>query len=548
MAQIIKEIRVDVSQPCNLQAILAKQYDCNSRFLKITLTDCGTKINVSNTSKVTINTNRPDGQSKSFNGTANTDGTVTVPLPQWSLSVVGDLKCDVSVTDTSTNERLTTMDIWVNVIEAANDNTDISENPDGEITVITPSRVIDENSTNDEYPSSKAVYDYGQSILADTELTATAQGNAITIESSKAPLQNLKLYGKTTKNETLGTLSSTGDSGSFNVGVYGKNLVKNTATTQTINGVTFTVNEDKSITVSGTATEDALFNVGTITIKANVGYTLTGCPSGGSHTTYYLEPAGFWYDVGLGYRINHHSNFSVNIRIVVKSGTTMSNSVFKPMLRLDVGTDKTYEPYKEKQSITLTDTLRGVGEVKDEIDFARGVKIQRFGIVDLGTFDWMLLGTNTFRAKTEIESIKIPKNDTTPINALCSHYVVSDFNTMFGEQIDHLVGLAKGNRLITVVDKSYTDASALKSAVSGVYLVYELETPIETPLTETELNAYRQLMTNKGTTTVLNSEGADTEITYYVNKPNAQAVGNIHTQINKDYLKLQQAIIETGGN
>ena len=115
MAQIIKEIRVDVSQPCTLQAILAKQYDCNSRFLKITLTDCGTKINVSSTSKVTINTNRPDGQSKSFNGTANTDGTVTVPLPQWSLSVVGMLICDVSVTDTSKNERLTTMDIFVDV-------------------------------------------------------------------------------------------------------------------------------------------------------------------------------------------------------------------------------------------------------------------------------------------------------------------------------------------------------------------------------------------------------------------------------------------------
>jgi hypothetical protein len=33
-----------------------------------------------------------------------------------------------------------------------------------------------------------------------------------------------------------------------------------------------------------------------------------------------------------------------------------------------------------------------------------------------------------------------------------------------------------------------------------------------------------------------------------VNKPNAQAIGSLHEQINKDYFKLQQAIISTGGN
>jgi hypothetical protein len=53
-------------------------------------------------------------------------------------------------------------------------------------------------------------------------------------------------------------------------------------------------------------------------------------------------------------------------------------------------------------------------------------------------------------------------------------------------------------------------------------------------------------MTNKGTTTILSE--ADMEISYYVNKPNAQAIGSLHSQINKDYLKLQQAIISTGGN
>ena len=80
-----------------------------------------------------------------------------------------------------------------------------------------------------------------------------------------------------------------------------------------------------------------------------------------------------------------------------------------------------------------------------------------------------------------------------------------------------------------------------------ITVIGERQTPIETALTETELNAYRHLMTNKGTTTIL-SECEDTEVTYYINKPNAQAIGSLHEQINKDYIKLQQAIISTGGS
>ena len=68
-----------------------------------------------------------------------------------------------------------------------------------------------------------------------------------------------------------------------------------------------------------------------------------------------------------------------------------------------------------------------------------------------------------------------------------------------------------------------------------------LQTPQETPLTETELNAYRQLMTNSGNTTILSE--ADAEVEYYT--PKGQALGNIHSQVNKDYLKL---ITSLGGN
>ena len=91
MAQIVKELRVDVSQPNVFQAIVAKQHDSNSRFLKITLVDFGVKVEVPNTAKVTINANRPDGASESFKGEANNDGTITVPLAQWMLDIDGEV-------------------------------------------------------------------------------------------------------------------------------------------------------------------------------------------------------------------------------------------------------------------------------------------------------------------------------------------------------------------------------------------------------------------------------------------------------------------------
>jgi hypothetical protein len=43
-------------------------------------------------------------------------------------------------------------------------------------------------------------------------------------------------------------------------------------------------------------------------------------------------------------------------------------------------------------------------------------------------------------------------------------------------------------------------------------IITERATPIETPLTETELNAYRQLHTNKPNTTIISE--ADMEISY----------------------------------
>lgn len=97
MVMIIKEIEVDVSQLNRFAAIVAKQYDKQSRFLKVTLLDSGERIKVESASIAVINARREDEVAKTFEGTVNADGTVTVPLTYWMLQLDGTVKCDISI-------------------------------------------------------------------------------------------------------------------------------------------------------------------------------------------------------------------------------------------------------------------------------------------------------------------------------------------------------------------------------------------------------------------------------------------------------------------
>lgn len=139
MIEIIKELDIEVTKPNIFQAIVAKQYDMNTRFLKVTFRDCGTRIDIPNieTAKVVINAERKDGQSKGFEGVINEDGTVTVPLHSWMLELDGTVICDISVIDTAIddNKKLTTTSFTLLVEKAAFGGTDITSDPQFDVLV-----------------------------------------------------------------------------------------------------------------------------------------------------------------------------------------------------------------------------------------------------------------------------------------------------------------------------------------------------------------------------------------------------------------------------
>lgn len=146
MAQIIQKISVEVSKPNFFQAIVAKQYDNNSRFLKVTLLHEGSKIEVESKSTVTINAKRNDGKTSSFKGKVNDDGTVTVPVNFWMLELAGTLYCDVSVIGTD-ESKLTTSKFIIEVEEASATNGDISTEIITSIVTVVP---FEKGGTNAE--------------------------------------------------------------------------------------------------------------------------------------------------------------------------------------------------------------------------------------------------------------------------------------------------------------------------------------------------------------------------------------------------------------
>ena len=143
----------------------------------------------------------------------------------------------------------------------------------------------------------------------------------------------------------------------------GKNLLNNTSATQTVNGITFTVNSDGTITANGTATANAYFyiNADASIFETNTDYMLSGCPGGGSTSTYrmsfqYYDSSNtlkfYGNDVGGGTKLSFTETLkNPQCFIVVYSGTTISNIVFKPMIEKG-STATEYAPYANIRPIS----------------------------------------------------------------------------------------------------------------------------------------------------------------------------------------------------
>lgn len=104
--------------------------------------------------------------------------------------------------------------------------------------------------------------------------------------------------------------------------------------TKTVSSVVFADNKDGTITANGTASDDIALAICKASVTRYSSYFLSGCPSSGSDSTYYLEFKGFDADTGNGITIQDSINeqYENNVEIVIKSGTKLDNVTFKPQL------------------------------------------------------------------------------------------------------------------------------------------------------------------------------------------------------------------------
>lgn len=146
---------------------------------------------------------------------------------------------------------------------------------------------------------------------------------------------------------------------------------------QTVNGVTYTPNADGTIHVEGTATKKSQYYIINENaeyrrlIKAGT-YVLSGCPAGGSGTTYQMlfsGTGGLKADNGDGIALTIAEDAMVYLRFIVSAGQTVDFVIYP---QLEYGTVKTeWEQYREETIV--------VG--------SSGTPVQLYGSTDVFTAD-----------------------------------------------------------------------------------------------------------------------------------------------------------------
>lgn len=273
---------------------------------------------------------------------------------------------------------------------------------------------------------------------------------------------------------------------------------------KTQNGVTFTVNDDYSLTVSGTSTATTYFNFATHTsspyeIEPGT-YTLglgTALPTGMSVTTNRRVGSSnlesFTINAGSSSKTGTFSASGIlRCYVVVQSGATIDTTIY-PMLERGT-TANPYQPYgcvtlvagNSRTDIDLQGhALRSLPDGTEDVLVidSEGNKTltKRVGAVDMGTLTWGYNANGYFYAAVAGKAYG-------NYNIMCTDYAVTSSDSAAGMSNGEIKGhLTSAN--VFAKNSVYSDAASFKAAVNGILLWYELATPQEIDLGKIDLPA-----------------------------------------------------------
>ena len=163
----------------------------------------------------------------------------------------------------------------------------------------------------------------------------------------------------------------------------------------------------------------------------------------------------------------------------------------------------------------------------DEIDFARGVYVQRVRTLMFnGSESWQMYSYQN--ANYGFNIYEVLEAEHTRSRGLCNQFEVSS-------GVNNCVWVGVANKHLYVITREWynkgLDAWKTHLSAKPLNIVYLLATPTEAPLSEEELAAYAALHTYRGNTTVSNDASAHMEIEYVMDakKYIDSQVAGIHT-------------------
>lgn len=239
------EITLQVGRKNYLKALVFAQGDINSHFLKVTFADWDTTI-PAKSGVATINAERVDGQTKSFGGVINEDGTVTVPITDWILELDDYVYCTVTVTDSSS--KMTSASFEIDVERNANPNGAVSpDDPNYDTLIVLMEQV--------EASASRMAAEYGKEVYKSMIL-GSASGAVVSFADGAdyIPVKSLVIEVEPKQDETPSADNIVPIEGytSFSCSRVGKNFA-NPENIYNTSGASYRYDSEKgTLTVSGT--------------------------------------------------------------------------------------------------------------------------------------------------------------------------------------------------------------------------------------------------------------------------------------------------------
>lgn len=255
------------------------------------------------------------------------------------------------------------------------------------------------------------------------------------------------------------------------------------------------------------------WSYGYIKINGGSTYTVSGCHANS-------VPAHIWCDENKEFisRIGSHANGThtapSNASYIGICAIKMTNHDHDvDTIQVELGSTATdYEPYKGyTASLDLPDTA-----YSGTLDLETGELVCTFKkIPNLGAYAWAKDGNaGKFFLQNTFTDVKLPPNNTTKANMICSVYAVNTNEETYALVNDKTISLSSVSYYyFRIYDSKYAsaDAATFTTALSGVELCYELATPITYQLTPQQLALFKginNISTNAKTVQVTYREGS----------------------------------------